>query len=125
MKECIFCKIVNKEIPAKIVYEDNDLMVFNDVKPKRPIHWLVIPKKHIDSLNELTNNKLGGKLLGVIGDLAKKHGFAEKGYRVIINTKLHGGQEVDHLHIHILAGAPAGPMVAPIDSRRSKVEGRK
>ena len=111
MNDCLFCKIANKEIPAKIIYEDNDLLVFNDINPKRPIHWLIIPKVHITSLNDLDDAELAGKLLTVIPKLAKKHGIAENGYRVVINTRSHGGQEVDHLHLHVLGGAPSGPMV--------------
>jgi len=118
MKDCIFCRIANKNIKSDIIFEDEEILVFKDINPRRPIHWLVIPKKHIDSLNELNDDKLGGKLLAIIGDLAKKHEFADKGYRVIINTKHHGGQEVDHLHIHVLAGAPAGPMITQIESRK-------
>lgn len=110
--DCLFCKIASKELPANIVYEDTDILVFNDINPKRPIHWLVIPKKHIESLNELTDQALAGKLLTIIPELAKKNGFAENGYRVVINTRAHGGQEVDHLHLHILAGQQVGPMVS-------------
>ncbi|MBP6930399.1 histidine triad nucleotide-binding protein [Patescibacteria group bacterium] len=109
--DCLFCKIINKELPASIVFENNDLIVFNDINPRRPIHWLVVPKAHIKSLNELKDNSLAGKLLLIINTLAREHGFAEKGYRVLINTKGDGGQEVDHLHLHVLAGAPAGPIV--------------
>lgn len=112
MKDCLFCKIASKELPANIIYEDEDIVVFNDINPRRPIHWLVIPKKHIATLNDLDDEVLGGKILFVIGRLAKENGFADRGYRVVINTNAHGGQVVDHLHFHILAGAPAGPMVA-------------
>jgi histidine triad (HIT) family protein len=111
MNDCLFCKIANKEIPAKIVYEDADLLVFNDINPKRPIHWLIIPKVHVTSLNDLNDTELAGKLLTVIPKLAKKHNIAENGYRVVVNTRNHGGQEVDHLHLHVLGGAPAGPLV--------------
>lgn len=86
-------------------------MVFKDVRPRRPIHWLVIPKKHIHNLNDLTDSTLAGRMFTAIGKLAKEKDFADKGYRTIINTNTHGGQEIDHLHIHILAGAPAGPMI--------------
>jgi len=111
MNDCLFCKIATKEIPANIVYEDADLMVFNDINPKRPIHWLVIPRAHLSSLNDLNDASLASKLLSMIPKLAKQYKFSNNGYRVVINTRSHGGQEVDHLHIHVLAGAPAGPMV--------------
>lgn len=109
--DCLFCKIINKELPASIVFENDDIIIFNDINPRKPIHWLVVPKVHIESLNELSDKALAGELLTIISTLAKEHGFAEQGYRVLINTKGDGGQEVDHLHLHILAGAPAGPIV--------------
>jgi len=111
MKQCLFCDIGAKKIKSDVVYEDDSVMVFRDIHPKRPIHWLVIPQKHIANLNDLKDAALAGHLLTVVGRLAKKHGFAQNGYRVIVNTNAHGGQEVDHLHIHILAGCHAGPMV--------------
>jgi len=111
--DCLFCKIINKELPASIVFENDDIIVFNDINPRKPIHWLVVPKVHIENLNELSDKVLAGKLLTIINTLAKEHGFAEQGYRVLINTKGDGGQEVDHLHLHILAGAPVGPIVCP------------
>lgn len=111
MKGCIFCKIANGEIQAKIIYEDKEALVFEDANPRRPIHWLIIPKRHIHNLNDLTDTDLAGKLFTLISILAKKHKFDQKGYRAIINTNTHGGQEIDHLHIHVLAGALAGPLV--------------
>ena len=112
MNDCLFCKIASKEMPANIVYEDADIMVFNDINPKRPIHWLIIPKAHIASLNDMTDERLSGKLLSVIPKLARKYNIADNGYRVIINTRSHGGQEVDHLHLHVLGGAPVGPIIS-------------
>lgn len=99
-------------MPANIVYEDADILVFNDINPKRPVHWLIIPKTHISSMNELNDDRLAGKLLSVIPKLAKQYNIADNGYRVIINTRKHGGQEIDHLHVHVLGGAPAGRMIA-------------
>jgi len=95
--DCIFCKIINKEQKADIIYEDNDFVVFKDINPKAEMHLLVVPKKHIESLNNLEDFKLAGKMLL----LAKK--FA-KSYRIQINNGRSSGQIIDHLHMHILSG---------------------
>ena len=109
---CVFCKIVKGEIPAKVVYEDDLIMAFHDIRPQRKVHVLVIPKKHIPSLNDLTeeDKELMGHLTVKIPEIAKKLGIAEDGYRVIVNTGKHGGQEIYHIHYHILGGEPVGPM---------------
>lgn len=106
MQSCIFCKIVTKEIPAKIIYEDEDVIAFNDIKPKANIHFLVIPKVHIESMLELndaneSHNKLMGNLMVKANSIAKNLGL--KGYKSIIHTGVSGGQEVFHLHLHILS----------------------
>lgn len=112
--DCIFCKIANKEIPSTIIYEDNDVIAFNDVNPEAPVHILVIPKKHIASLNAATeeDQQLLGKLLLTVQKLAADHGIAESGYRVVTNCGEQGGQSVMHLHFHLLGGRemlwPAG-----------------
>jgi histidine triad (HIT) family protein len=109
---CVFCKIVNKELPAKVVYEDDLIMAFHDINPQRKVHVLVIPKKHIPSVNDITpeNKELMGHLWVKIPEIAKKLGIAEDGYRVIVNTGKNGGQEIYHIHFHILGGEPVGPM---------------
>lgn len=106
MEDCIFCKIIRNEIPSNKVYEDEDLLAFYDVNPAAPIHILVIPKKHIVSLAEISekDEKMIGKIYTVINKIAKEKGFFEDGYRVIVNCGKDGGQEVMHLHFHILAG---------------------
>ncbi len=101
---CIFCKIINKEIPADIVYEDDDILAFNDIAPQAPTHILAIPKQHIDSLADLKDMGIAGKLLSVLKKLAKEKGFNESGYRIVINHGRHGGQAVAHLHFHLLGG---------------------
>jgi histidine triad (HIT) family protein len=106
MKDCIFCKIINKEIPAKIHFEDKEVIVIEDVNPKVPIHLLVISKKHLKSLNEtnVKDQKLLGKLLLTAAKIAKKEKFAQNGYKIIINTGANAGQSVKHLHLHLLNG---------------------
>ncbi|SEN09055.1 histidine triad (HIT) family protein [Nitrosomonas marina] len=100
---CIFCKILRNEIPAQIIYEDDDLMAFNDINPAAPVHFLIIPRMHIASLMECeeTHQAVLGKMLLLAPELAKEQGCIE-GFRTIINTGRVGGQEVFHLHIHII-----------------------
>lgn len=106
MEDCLFCRIIKGEIPSKKVYEDEDIYAFHDINPSAPIHILVIPKKHIVSLAHLEkeDEKIIGKIFGVINKIAEEHGFKQDGYRVISNCGKNGGQEVMHLHFHILAG---------------------
>ena len=101
----LFCKIIKGEIPSNKVYEDDEVLAFKDIHPKAPVHFLIIPKKHIQSLAhaEPEDNALLGKMLGLTRKLAMQEG-AVNGFRVIINTGRDGGQEVDHLHIHVLGG---------------------
>ena len=112
--DCLFCKIINKEIPSDIVYEDDDVLAFNDIEPKAPVHVLVIPKKHIASLNELTeaDSALLMKIMLVIQKIAQDKNIAESGYRVVNNCGEQGGQTVVHLHFHLVGGRemlwPAG-----------------
>ncbi|MDD3773817.1 MAG: histidine triad nucleotide-binding protein [Patescibacteria group bacterium] len=106
MKNCIFCKIIKKEIPAKIHYEDKDIIVIKDANPKAPIHLLIIPKIHFKSLNEIKskNQKLLGKLLLTAQKISRKEKFDQNGYKIIINTGENAGQSVEHLHLHLLSG---------------------
>jgi histidine triad (HIT) family protein len=103
---CIFCRIVNKEIPAKIVYEDDKVLAFHDINPQAPYHILVIPKKHISTLLELTeeDKDLIGHIYLVMNKLAQELGVAERGYRVVVNCNEEAGQTVFHVHFHFLAG---------------------
>ncbi|TXI93956.1 MAG: histidine triad nucleotide-binding protein [Neisseriales bacterium] len=102
MTNCIFCKLVDGSIPTKIVYQDEDIFVFNDINPKAEVHLLIIPKRHIESMLQLTDadEKLMGKMMITANKLALLHGL-NKGYKTQINTGLGGGQEVFHLHIHV------------------------
>ena len=106
--ECLFCKIVAKEIPAKIHYEDDDIVAFHDIAAQAPIHLLIIPKQHIASLNDVydENQALLGKLLLTSKRLAIELNIAEAGYRLVNNCRDHGGQTVHHLHFHLLGGRP-------------------
>lgn len=101
MNDCIFCKIANKEIPTNFVYETDDVLAFNDINPKAKTHILVIPKKHYSSLNELDDMELMGKLLNGVREITKKQGITD--FKTLINTGKKAGQEVFHIHIHILA----------------------
>ncbi|KNF09353.1 hypothetical protein CLPU_3c01310 [Gottschalkia purinilytica] len=106
MSDCIFCKIVKGEIPAKKVYEDDKVIAFNDISPQSPIHILVIPKNHISSANDINdeNKEIIGHIFSVISNIAKSEGIADKGYRIVNNCGEDGGQTVSHIHFHILGG---------------------
>ncbi|KKM09942.1 hypothetical protein SY88_16070 [Clostridiales bacterium PH28_bin88] len=106
MDDCIFCKIVNKEIPAQVVYEDDEILAFKDIKPLAPVHVLVIPKKHIPDLTAITGEDTGliGRLHLVATRLAEELGVADSGFRFVNNCKGDGGQVVFHLHFHLLGG---------------------
>jgi len=104
--ECLFCKIVNKEIPAEIIYEDDNFIVLKDIEPKAPIHLLVVPKKHIPSVNhlELKDKTLIGELFLVAQKIAKEKGVDKTGYRLTLNVGKDAGQTIDHLHLHLMGG---------------------
>ena len=106
MSECLFCKIVDQEIPADIVYEDEHIMAFRDINPQAPIHILIIPKQHIRTLNDLKGQdaELVGKLILAAKNLAAKEGIAEDGYRYGFNCNSAAGQTVYHVHLHLLGG---------------------
>ena len=108
MDNCIFCKIVNGELPVEKAYEDEELLAFPDINPQAPLHLLLIPKKHIRNIMEMEakDSDLIGRLFFKAQELARLHGCEEKGGRFVINCKSDGGQTVDHLHYHILGGRP-------------------
>lgn len=110
---CVFCKIVKGEIPAKVVYEDETVMAFHDINPQAPVHILIIPKEHIPTVNDLKekHEELVGHILLVAKRIAKELGVAESGYRILVNCNRDGGQEIYHLHFHLFAGKPLGPMI--------------
>ena len=109
--DCIFCQIVAGAIPSKPVLEDELVLAFPDVRPQAPTHVLVVPKRHVASLWELDDPELAGALLGAAARVAREAGL-ERGFRVIANTRSDGGQEVEHLHLHVLGGRPLGRMLA-------------
>jgi histidine triad (HIT) family protein len=110
---CIFCRIVAGEVPAAKVHEDADVLAFRDVRPQAPSHVLVVPKRHIASLHELDDARLAGALLLAAVQVAQSEEL-EQGWRLIANTRAHGGQEVEHLHLHVLGGRALGRMLAPV-----------
>ncbi|MDD2721317.1 MAG: histidine triad nucleotide-binding protein [Gallionella sp.] len=112
MSDCLFCRIARGEIPASKVYEDDEVLAFNDINPVAPVHFLMIPKQHLASLDDAQagHQALLGKLLLLASKLAKTQGL-EQGFRTVINTGRGGGQEVFHLHIHVIGGGNIPPMV--------------
>ncbi len=113
MEDCLFCKIIKGEIPCDKVYEDEEIFAFYDINPAAPIHILVIPKKHIASLAHLEkeDEAIVGRIYGVINQIAEEKGFKQDGYRVIVNCGKNGGQEIMHLHFHILGGRELGEKI--------------
>lgn len=114
MTDCLFCKMVSGDITTDSVYEDDQVLAFRDLNPQAPLHVLVIPRQHISTLNELndSNEQLAGHLLAAAAKIAAREGYADSGYRTVMNCNADGGQTVFHLHLHLLAGRkmqwPAG-----------------
>jgi histidine triad (HIT) family protein len=108
MSNCVFCRIIKGEIPSRKIFEDEEILAFHDAAPQAPVHFLVIPKKHIPNIMELGDGDaaLLGRVLDKARELAAGQGCAEKGARFVINCKSDGGQTVDHLHVHVLGGRP-------------------
>ena len=106
MTDCLFCKIVEGKIPSKKVYEDDDVVAFDDIQPQAPVHVLVIPKKHVATLNDLApeDDAITGKLLRVAAQIAKERGIAERGWRATVNVNRDAHQLVFHVHLHLMGG---------------------
>jgi histidine triad (HIT) family protein len=102
--ECLFCRIVRKEIPVPFVYGNPDCVAFRDINPQAPAHILVIPREHVASLNDASSADMLGKLLLAAAQIAAQEGIAESGYRTVINTNRNAGQTVFHVHVHVLGG---------------------
>jgi len=110
--DCIFCRIISGEIQSEILYQDEQAVAFRDVNPKAPVHLLVVPRKHIESVAELTEDEapILGHLVAVANRLAREAGISEKGYRLVVNCGPDGGQVVPHLHLHLLGGRQMGKL---------------
>ena len=106
MSDCLFCKIIAGEIPGNFVHRDDQLVALQDINPQAPLHVLIVPRKHIASLNDLTagDDALVGSMFRLAASLAKAHGYSERGYRAVFNTNREAGQTVFHVHLHVLAG---------------------
>ena len=102
--DCLYCRIVRKEIPAKLVAEDEHSVAFRDINPQAPVHVLVIPREHVPSLNQATDAAMLGRLSLMAAAIAKQEGVAESGYRTVVNTNAAAGQKVFHVHLHLLGG---------------------
>lgn len=106
MTDCLFCKMVSGDITPDTVYEDEDVLAFRDINPQAPMHVLVVPKQHVSTLNDLDadNSALIGKMMMAAARIAQQEGFAEQGYRTVMNCNDYGGQTVFHIHLHLLGG---------------------
>jgi histidine triad (HIT) family protein len=106
MSDCLFCKIVEREIPASVVYEDDRVLAFNDINPQGPTHILVVPKRHIETLNDLTeaDDSLIGEVVRRASVLARERGISNGGFRTVFNTNRDAGQTVFHIHLHLIGG---------------------
>jgi len=116
MEDCLFCKIINKEIPTEFVYEDDNVIAFKDVHPLAPVHILVIPKKHIASVVDITEREteLLGKIILTAKRIADNLGMSENGYKLLLRVGDYGGQEVGHIHLHLIGGSPLYEDIHPV-----------
>jgi len=116
VKECIFCRIVNKEIPTEFLYEDDLVVAFRDIHPIAPVHVLVIPKKHIESVTGISeeDEKLMGRMILAAKEIAEELKISEKGYKLLFRVGRHGGQEVGHIHLHLIGGARLKENIRPV-----------
>ncbi len=114
MSDCLFCKIIDGEIPSTKVYEDDQVLAFEDIAPKAPVHVLVVPKKHIPTLNDVSvdDNALLGHMLQTAAEIARERGTHETGYRTVFNVNAGAGQTVFHIHLHVLGGQQLGACAA-------------
>ena len=108
--DCIFCRIISGDIPSDILYQDEQVVAFRDINPKAPVHLLLVPREHIETVAELSEDEASimGHLVTVANRLAREAGISEKGYRLVVNSGPEGGQEVPHLHLHLLGGRQMG-----------------
>ena len=106
MTDCLFCRIIAGDIPGQIVHQDQDIVAFKDIDPQAPLHVLIVPRRHIATLNDLTpaDDELVGAMFRRAAALAQEHGYADRGYRTVFNCNREAGQSVFHIHVHLLAG---------------------
>ncbi len=104
--DCLFCKIANKEIPSEFLYEDDEVVVFKDINPAAPVHLLLVPRRHVRSINDLQkgDEQIVSKLFMIAKDMARKQGIHKSGYKLLFNVEKGGGQEIFHLHLHLFGG---------------------
>ena len=116
MSKCVFCKIANKELPTQLLYEDEKILALRDIRPLAPVHILIIPKEHIESITDIEEKdiELLGRIIFVAKSLAEKEDIADKGYKLLFRVKQHGGQEVPHVHLHLIGGAPLAEGIHPL-----------
>ncbi len=109
-QSCLFCRVLSREAPATILYEDDELVVIQDINPQAPLHALIVPRRHISTLNDLApaDDALVGALFRRAAALAAERGFADRGYRTVFNCNREAGQSVYHIHLHVLGGRPLG-----------------
>ena len=110
MSDCLFCRIAAGEIPAKLIHQDDELIAFSDINPQAPLHVLIVPRRHVATLNDLTaaEDALVGSMFRRAAAIATEHGYSERGYRTVFNTHREAGQSVFHIHLHLLAGRSLG-----------------
>lgn len=108
MSQCLFCKIVERALPSDIVYEDDEVLAFNDISPQAPTHVLIIPKRHVATVNDVADASVVASLVERARAIASERGIASSGYRIVINCNAEGGQTVFHLHLHLLGGRQLG-----------------
>jgi histidine triad (HIT) family protein len=110
MADCLFCRIVAGDIPAALIHQDDDLVAFTDIQPQAPLHVLIVPRRHIPTVNDVTaeDEVLVGRMLRTAAAIAQAHGYAARGYRTVFNCNADAGQTVFHLHLHLLAGRGLG-----------------
>ena len=118
MSDCIFCKIIKGEIPTKFIYQDDMVVAFHDANPITPIHALIIPKRHIQTIDDLKkeDENLAGRIIMTAQKIARDLNISENGYKLLFRVKKHGGQEVDHIHLHLLGGAQLHEDIHPVNS---------
>jgi histidine triad (HIT) family protein len=116
MEECIFCKIINKKISTEVVYEDKDILAFKDIHPLAPVHILILPKKHIVSISEIgdKDQALMGRIILTAKKIADSLDISKSGYKLLFRVGRHGGQEVEHIHLHLIGGSPLFEDIHPV-----------